>query len=264
MLARKELPEIGEYVIATVREIYDYGAYVTLDEYGDLKAFLPWSEVATKWVKNIRDVIREGEKIVAKVIRIDRARKEVDVSLKKVSDIDKRKKMMWWKRYVKAAKIAELVAESLGKTKEAAYKEVVWKLEDSYGDPLYALEEAVLSGRDILEKAGIPSEWIEPLLNEAKRHIKVKEVSIRVRLLLQSRHPDGVERVRKVLDVIAESLNSENAKFKLYSAGAPRYILEVYSHDYKTAESIVEKILKKAEEASSEYGVIFKGEREKA
>jgi len=264
MIARKELPSIGEYVIATVREIYDYGAYVTLDEYGDLKAFLPWSEIATRWVKNIRDVIKEGEKIVARVIRVDRAKKEVDVSLKRVADTDRRKKMMWWKRYVKAAKLVELVAEKLGKTPEEAYRQVLWKLEDTYGDPLYALEEAVSRGPEILVKAGVPDEWIEPLLSEAKRHIKIKEVSVRARLTIQSLSPDGVERVRKVLESIATVLNDKNAKFKLYTAGAPRYILEVYSQDYKTAETLLNDAVAKAEEAARGLEVVFKAEREKA
>lgn len=263
MIPRRELPDIGEYVVATVREIYDYGAYVTLDEYGDRKAFLPWSEIATKWVKNIRDVIREGEKIVVKVIRVDRAKKEVDVSLKKVADADRRKKMMWWKRYVKAAKIVELVAESIGKSREDAYREVIWRLEDAYGDPLYALEEAVSTGGEALAKAGVPEEWINPLLTEVKRHIKIKEVSVRARLTVQSRHPDGVERVRSVLEAVANTLKAKGARFKLYTAGAPRYILEIYSQDYKTAETLLEEALKKAEEASKASDIVFKGEREK-
>ncbi|MEM0001422.1 MAG: translation initiation factor IF-2 subunit alpha, partial [Desulfurococcaceae archaeon] len=125
VLPRKDLPDTGELVVATVREIYDYGAYVTLDEYGELKAYLPWSEISSKWVRNIRDVIREGQKIVAKVIRVDRVKREVDVSLKRITESDKQRKMQWWKRYVKACKIVELVAEKLNKKAEDAYREVI-------------------------------------------------------------------------------------------------------------------------------------------
>ena len=130
VLPRKELPDVGELLIATVQEIYDYGAYVTLDEYGGLRAFLPWSEVSSKWVRSIREVIKEGQKIVVKAIRVDRAKKEVDVSLKRVAESDKQRKMRWWKRYSKACKIVEIVAEKLKKGVDEAYREVVWRLED--------------------------------------------------------------------------------------------------------------------------------------
>ncbi len=264
-IPRKELPRVGEYVVATVKKIFDYGAYVTLDEYNDMEAYLPWSEVASRWVRNIRDVIRENQKIVVKVIRVNRRRKTVDVSLKKVPDNERRRKMLWWKRYLKASKIIELVAEKIGKSIEEAYKEVVWKLEDYYGDPLYGLEEAVLRGPDALREAGIPEEWIEPLYNEALRHVKVKMVRIRGILTLRCLKPDGVERIREVLKAIEENIVDEKQKVKgrVYLLGSPRYVLEITAPDYKTAERILGNALNKAEKLAKKLGVEISFEREK-
>lgn len=263
VIPRRELPDIGELVIATVNEIYDYGAYVTLDEYGDRRAFLPWSEVSSKWVRSIREVVREGQKIVVKVIRVDRAKREVDVSLKRVADSDKQRKIQWWKRYVKACKVIELVAEKTGRGKEDAYREVIWRLEDRYGDVMYALERALTEGMQILIDAGIPDTWINPLLEEASRHIKLREVMVRYRLVVQSYSPDGVERVKKCLDSIANFLESSGVKYRLYVTGSPRYLLEVYSGDYKSAEAFAEKAIREGELSAREQGLIFISEREK-
>ncbi|MEM2913101.1 MAG: S1 RNA-binding domain-containing protein, partial [Candidatus Bathyarchaeia archaeon] len=63
-----EWPEVGELVISTVNEITEYGAYVTLDEYGK-DGFLHISEISSGWIRNIRDHIREGEKLVLKILR---------------------------------------------------------------------------------------------------------------------------------------------------------------------------------------------------
>ncbi len=264
-IPRKELPRVGEYVVATVKKIFDYGAYVTLDEYNDMEAYLPWSEVASRWVRNIRDVIRENQKIVVKVIRVNRRRKTVDVSLKKVPDNERRRKMLWWKRYLKASKMIELVAEKIGKSIEEAYKEVVWKLEDYYGDPLYGLEEAVLRGPDALREAGIPEEWIEPLYNEALRHVKVKMVRICGILTLRCLKPNGVERIREVLKKIEENIVDEEQKVKgrVYLLGSPRYVLEITAPDYKTAEKILGNALRKAEKLAKKLGVEISFEREK-
>ncbi len=264
-IPRKELPNVGEYVVATVKKIFDYGAYVVLDEYNNLEAYLPWSEVASRWVRNIRDVIRENQKIVVKVIRVNRRRKTVDVSLKKVPENEKRRKILWWKRYLKASKLVELVAEKIGKSVEDAYREVVWRLEDYYGDPLIGLEEAVLSGPEALRKAGIPEEWIEPLHEAALKHIRVKMVKIRGILFLRSYASDGVERIRKVLIAAEEVLNNSdpNVKGKIQLLGTPRYTVEITAPDYKTAERILSQMLEKVKEIAEEEGLEYRFEREK-
>lgn len=261
---RKELPGVGELVVATVKEIFDYGAYVVLDEYGGLQAYLPWSEVSTRWVRDIRDVIREGQKIVVKVIRVDRRRKTVDVSLKKVSDSDRRKKMMWWKRYVKAAKIVEIVAQKIGKPVEEAYEKVVWKLEDYYGDPLYGLEEAVLRGPNALREAGVPEEWIEPLMSEIGRHVKIKKVRIRGIFMLRSLKSYGVDDIKKILLTIPDVAKKfENVSVKIYTLGAPRYVVEVEAPDYKVAEKALSIIVEQATSMAKNLGVEARFEREK-
>ncbi len=261
-IPRKELPRVGEYVVATVREIFDYGAYVTLDEYNDLKAYLPWSEIASRWVRNIRDVIRENQKIVVRVIRVDRRRKTVDVSLKKVPENEKRKKMLWWKRYLKASKIIEFVAEKIGKTLEEAYKEVVWKLEDYYGDPLLGLEEAVLRGKQALAEAGVPEEWHDVLIEEAKRHVRIKSVKIKTILFLRSLAGNGVDRIRKVLETVYETIAKyENVKARVYLLGSPRYVVEISGHDYKELEKILSEALGNAEKTAKELELEFRYER---
>src|SRR5487761_1219736 len=70
------MPDEGELVLATVTEISPHGVYVTLDEYGRLPAFLHISEIATGWVRDIERYAKPGQKIVLKVIRQNRNRKE--------------------------------------------------------------------------------------------------------------------------------------------------------------------------------------------
>ncbi|MGA2199269.1 MAG: S1 RNA-binding domain-containing protein, partial [Nitrososphaerales archaeon] len=48
-----ELPDRGEIVLCTVREITPHGIYVDLDEYNNMNGFLHISEISTGWVRNI-------------------------------------------------------------------------------------------------------------------------------------------------------------------------------------------------------------------
>ncbi|MEM4547286.1 MAG: S1 RNA-binding domain-containing protein, partial [Thermofilaceae archaeon] len=135
MTTVKRLPKLHELVIGTVKRIEEHGAFVTLDEYLNLEAYVPLNEVSHSWFKSIREVLKVGQKRVFKVIRVDPRRGLVDVSLKRVTDSERRKKMQEWKRFQRSMKLLELSAEKLNKSIEEAL-EVALNLENFYGDTL--------------------------------------------------------------------------------------------------------------------------------
>jgi translation initiation factor 2 subunit 1 len=262
---RKKMPSVGDLVVATVREVFEYGAYVTLDEYGDMQAYLPWSEVASRWVRNIRDLVKEGHKIVVKVIRVHARRGHIDVSLKRVSDNERRNKMIEWKRAQKAEKILEMAAKKLGKSLDDAYREAGWKLEDYYGEIMTGLEQAVMRGIDALLEAGVPEDWAKALKEEVDKHIEIKRVKIKGVLTLQSLEPDGVERIREVLrSAYTASQGDGDVRIRVYTIGPPRYRVEVEANDYKTAEKVLERIVETATRKARKLGVTASFVREKA
>jgi len=260
---REKLPEVGWLVIGTVDKVFEYGAYLKLDEYNNMPAFLPWSELSSKWVRNIRDIVKEGQKVVVKVIRVDRRKGHVDVSLKRVSEGERRRKILEWKRAQKADKILEIVAKKIGKTIDDAYSEVGWKLEDVYGEIYKGFEEATIKGAEVLRKAGVPNEWIEPLLNELKKHIEVKKLKIQYVLSVRSLSGDGVHRVKKLLCELYPKEEDKEVKVRIYTAGPPRYILEVVSTNFKKAEALSNSLLKRAERLAKKLNVEFAYQRVK-
>ena len=97
----QELPETGEIVIATVTKISDHGAYVTLDEYNKIQGFLHVAEIDPGWVRKVNKYVREGEKKVLLVKKVERGRKEIDLSLKQISKDQRKKKLLDVKRFEK-------------------------------------------------------------------------------------------------------------------------------------------------------------------
>jgi len=264
---RKPLPDVGELVVGTIEEVHDYGAYLSLDEYGGVKAFLPWSEVATRAVRNIRQVVREGQKIVVKVIRVYKKREQVDVSLKRVTEGERRRKMIWWKRTLKAAAIAEMVAKQIGKDPSKAYDEVIWPLDNYYGDSLTGLEQAIVYGPKALREAGIPEEWIEPLIREARDRVEIRRVQISGILSLQTFSSDGIDRIKAILkqaEEAATKVDPDSIKVRLYTIGSPRYRVDIISHDYKILEKALKALVEAAEKKAKELGVETSFQRLKA
>lgn len=260
MKQRKQLPDVNELVIATVREIFDYGAYVTLDEYNDIRAFLPWSEITTKWVKDIRDVLREGMKVVGKVIRVNKAKMQIDISTKRVYDDERKKKLLEYKQKQKAHKILEIVAQKLNKSIDEAYQQVGWKLEDTYGDIYFAMEKASQEGPQVLREAGVPEEWINAIMEEIQKRFETKKVTVTGYVILRSLDGNGVNKIREVLlSMLQQSSNS--VEIRIYTVGAPRYRIDVSAEDYKTAEKILMQVVKQAEATARKLGVQFEFKR---
>jgi translation initiation factor 2 subunit alpha (aeIF-2a) len=148
MVRRKnEWPEEGELVVGTVHKVLNYGAFATLEEYPGKEAFIHISEVSSGWVKNIRDFVRENQKIVARVLRVNPRKGHVDVSMKRIREDQRTKKIQAWKIEQKAEKFLELAARDLGKDLDTAYEEVGYELMDIFGDLYGAFETAAEEGK---------------------------------------------------------------------------------------------------------------------
>src|ERR1700688_1121070 len=107
------LPDRGEIVLCTVREITPHGIYVDLDEYNSMNGFLHISEISTGWVRNIERVAKPQQKLVLKVIRAEKSRREVDLSLRQVTNEEKRNKLIEWKQSERATTIMSMVKKKL-------------------------------------------------------------------------------------------------------------------------------------------------------
>ncbi len=260
---RKRYPEEGELVIATVTNIKPYGAYVSLDEYDGLEGMVHISEISTTWVKNIRNHVREGQKIVAKVLRVIPEKNQIDLSIRRVTKQQKVLKIQSWKRLQKAKKILELVAEKLGEDKGKAEK-VYWLLKKKYEEVYSSFELALEKGEKVFLDAGLDEKWANELFEIVKTQVKVPKVEISGIITLQSTAPNGVELIQEVLSKALEiSKKVEGATTKIYTLGAPKYKVEVIAKDYRDAESILKEITEYIEKYSREKGIAFSFKREK-
>ncbi|GAB4308249.1 MAG: translation initiation factor IF-2 subunit alpha [Methanobacteriaceae archaeon] len=253
MVRRKsQWPDEGELVVGTVHKVLNYGAFASLEEYEGKEAFIHISEVSSGWVKNIRDYVRENQKIVARVLRVNPRKGHVDVSMKRIREDQRTKKIQQWKIEQKAEKLLEFSAKSLNKDLDAAYDEVGYELMDAFGDLYGAFETAAEEGENSLLDKGIDSEWAKIITKIAKKNIVPPEVQITGYVDLESYSINGVEVIKEAL------IQAEDENISVQCVGAPRYRLIVKSTDYIKAE----KMLKDAAEKCIDTVVAAEGKGE--
>jgi len=261
MPQRADFPEIGDLVVCSVTNVKNFGAFVTLDEFGGKEGFIHVRDVATGWVKYIRDHVREGQKIVCKVLGVDEEKGHIDLSLKQVNDHARREKIQEWKNEKKAYKLLEIVGAKLGKNLEQSYTEVGDTLVNEFGS-LYAVFEQVSLEPDSLKDIGLDKKWVAAITEVAKENIELPSVSIDGVLEITCPASDGIDHIKKAL---ATGFDSEEGEVNIHYVGAPRYKVSVTAQDYKIAEQELKDSVQRISSSIEKAGgsVSFKRKEEK-
>lgn len=238
MSRTRGFPETGELVVVTVKSVEKYGVFVTLDEYDHKEGFIHVREIATGWVKNISDHVREGQRTVCKVQGVDSKKGHIDLSLKSVNDHQKRERIQQWKNENKATKLFEIVASELGMDVDKAYSIFGNALSDDFGGLYDAFETAVADPEGFTEDYS--GDWVKTFCSVAESNITPPSVQIEAFAELNSSAPDGVVRIRNALMKGEEVAEEDDVK--ITSVGSPRYRILITAADYKTAEKILERV----------------------
>ncbi len=238
IIKRSGYPSKGEIVIGTVTRVLDFGAFVSLDEYENKEGLVHISEVAPGWIKDIRDYVKKGQKVVCKVLDVNPKRGHIDLSIKDVNDRQKREKIQQWKNEMKAFKWLEIAGEKAGVSRDELIK-VGKKLIKKYDTVYGAFEEIAFEGYEVIVQ--ITGEELAKAMSEiAQENIKPPRVRVRGYFELRSNAPDGVERIKKAL--MEAYKHAKDVDMKLEYVGAPKYRIIVEAEDYKIAEKALKKI----------------------
>ena len=75
--------KVGDLVSGTVAKIASFGAFVNLD--GDIDGLIHISQLSEEHVERVKDVIKVGDDIKARVIKVDKVERRIGLSIKAVN-----------------------------------------------------------------------------------------------------------------------------------------------------------------------------------
>jgi len=245
MLLKKEgFPEEDELIICTITKVQFHSVFANLDEYGK-SGMIHISEVSPGRIRNIRDFVKEGKKVVCKILRINKEKGHIDLSLRRVTETQRRNKVNEIKQEQKAEKILEFVARDLKIDVKKLFDDITGKVLKKYAS-LYEFFQHVVTDINAIKDMGIEVKIAKKLGEAIKSRIKEAGVKIEGKLKLKSFDSNGVDVIKEALKK-AEEIGKEKISIKYLGAGS--YNVVINAKDYKEAE----KILKEASEKAIEY-----------
>ncbi|PSP97012.1 translation initiation factor IF-2 subunit alpha [Halobacteriales archaeon QS_5_70_17] len=255
-------PDPGDLVVGKVDEIEDFGVFVDLLEYQDRRGLVHVSEVASGWIKNIRDHVGIDETVVCKVLDVDRDSQQIDLSIKDVNDHQRSDKIQEWKNEQKADKWMTLAfGEDVS---DEQYTSVANELLAEYGSLYDGFEQAAIHGAEALEGTDLSEAEVEAVVDTARENVSVPYVNVTGYLQLRSPNSSGVDDVRAALEAAEGNGDvGDEIDLSVTYVGAPEYRIRVRAPSYKVAEDALEASADRARAEIAERGGTAQFHRER-
>ncbi|MFX1405816.1 MAG: translation initiation factor IF-2 subunit alpha [Promethearchaeota archaeon] len=263
--SRSPFPKEGEFIIGRVTVVQQQYVYVELLDYKGLpsesfaKGMIHISEISSRWIKNIRNFVRVGQRIVCRVLRVDPEKGHIDLSLRRVNSAQKENRMKEWKYAQKYENLLQFLTEMDGvkMNLDETYELIGWPVLDnfdSYQETIEALKE---NGEELLNTLdGISEETKKAFLKIVDENVEISTVNIIGKIKLINTEGDGIDKIKETLTEIINTIKKPKAtrKLNLSYLGAPFYRLEIISKDYLDAENILSEAMEILEQKSKQYG----------
>lgn len=247
LLKKTGFPEDNELVLCTVTGVNPHSVFCTLDEYGGRTGMIHISEVAPGRIRNIREFVQEGKKIVCKVLQTNKEKGHIDLSLRRVNETQKRNKLNQIKQEQLAEKIIEHAAKQQGDSVLTVYNKIAEKLIPQFGT-IFAAFEQVSEGKLDLEEF-LDKKIAKFITETIKSRIKPSQIKISGNLKLTSYAPEGVNEIKDLLGKIL------NKGVDVHYLGAGTYHLELVAPEYKEAEKKLKEAIDETMSVSKKRNV---------
>ncbi len=239
MLANKTgYPEEGELVQCTVTSVQSHSVFVRIDEYAN-NGMIHISEIAPGRIRNIRDFVIEGKSVICKVLRVNIERGHIDLSLRRVSESQKRNKITEIKKEKLAEKLVEVVAHNLSEDMTKLHGAIAEKVREHYF-LLFECFSDISKGTFDIAELKMPKNVADELKKVILDRLKPEFIVSKGKLKLSSLEPNGVETIKDALKKAVDL----GAEVKYLGGGT--YDLSATASSYKEAEIMLEKSAKAA------------------
>ena len=231
MSSTNELKE-NDVVLCTVTRIESTGVFAKIEEY-DCEGAIILAEISPGRIRNIREFVSVGKKIVCKVLRKNEDR--IELSLRRVSA---KERDIILEHYKKERIFASILKSVLNEKSE----EIVAKIKQDK-DIVEILEEMKLNPEILKEY--LTTNQLDKL-KEIMSQKKESEKEVQKKISLRSDNEEGIVHIKKIL---------ETKEADISYLGSSNFLIRVKGKEYKTANTQLEKVLTEIKEKAKKSHV---------
>jgi translation initiation factor 2 subunit 1 len=229
---RQGYPEESAIVLCTVTKILPNAVFATLDEYGHKSGLIHISEIAPGRIRNIRDYVEEGRKVVCRVLATRPDKMQIDLSLRRVNEMQKKQKSNAIKMEQKAEKLIEYIATQLKMDVKVLYDQIAKEALVQF-EYIHECFDSIVASQFDSKKLKLEKKIEKMVVDTVKEKIKLPEVEILGTLTFKSWDEDGVEVIKKELTKMKKN------GIQLAYLGSGKFKITIKAPDYELAEKIV-------------------------
>jgi translation initiation factor 2 subunit 1 len=269
MVKNKEsFPREGAFILGRVVDIQAQYIYVDLPDYDGLpseeiaRGMIHISEISSRWIKNIRSIVRIGQRLVLRVVKVVPDKGQIDLSLRRVNSAQK---VLIAKEHKYANKFENLLqflieTEGIDLTLDQAYELIGWPIKEQFDLYQEAVEALKEGGQEILDElTNVPEDIRKKFLQIVEENVEISTVSIKGKIKLMNKSEDGIIKIKDTLNEIIKLIEKPKPtrKIDLLYLGAPFYKLEIISKDYLDAENILSEAIEVLENTTQQNNGSF-------
>jgi translation initiation factor 2 subunit 1 len=260
LFRRSGFPQEGEIVLCQVEKLSKGSVFVSFMEYDGLSGIISISEVAPGRIRTVRDYVKQGMVIVCKVLRAIPERRHFELSLRRVSEKERKKKLDFMKQEQSAEKIVEFVAGKLSLDFHKMYDSITEELFKDYSSLYEAFYEISMGNKDF-SNIDISQEAKDLLKKTIEERIKPKIMIIEGYFVLTATAENGVELIKEAFSKLDSLDKSSAQEFKITYSGRGKYHFYLRGSDYKDMEDFLQKAVDILEDFSKKNKMEFSLER---
>ena len=238
------------------------GAYAVLLEYENMEGYLLSTEVTKKRVKLVNKYMKVGKQEPMMVIRVDREKRYIDLSKKKVLAADGASTEITFKKAKMVHNILKQMAVKIGPecTLRSLYEKFGWDLYYKYGHAFDAFRLISSDPEAVFKEISITEEEKKVLIESIARKMAPTPLKLRADFELTCFSYEGIDALKAALLGAKAKVNAVDPAiqitFKLIAP--PHYRIETVTLKKNEGLALLDQALKEVEAGIKERSGTFK------
>ncbi|KAJ1945019.1 hypothetical protein GGF37_001907 [Kickxella alabastrina] len=248
-----DFPEIDDIVMVKITSIKEIGAYVQLEEYGNIEGMIPMAELSRRRIRSVQSLIRVGRHEAVSVCRVDKSKGYIDLSK---SRVNREEAAACEEKYQKSKQV-HLIMSNLAKKLdvdiEELYQKFAWPLYKKYGHAFDAFKAAILDPEAVFGEFKLEANVQEELMHLIARRLTPQRAKLRADIEVVCAEYQGIEAIRRALKA-GEAVSTETCPLKITLIAPPQYSIATMSIDKAGDLLLMEKAIEAVRKVIVEEG----------